>query len=323
MWDSEPLEKVANAITTTTTLKSLDLSKYENENDEGEFVILCKAIEKNTSLTSVTISCSTAVYNLHCISEMLKQRQDLKELVSFNIQLSQAECAALSEVLKSHKSLETFSLVKTHMAPADIHVLCQGLKINRSIRSLSFEDCGLGDDDIESVFTILAVSQTLEKLSIYPNNASGRSIALMLLRVVEENDTLTYMNAGPKPHTGKGLGKGGFRYHGNSFQDDEIYKLEEKLKNNYSLTYLNYESAKDMPSIAIQKLLTRNAEYQQHMCADLMVLMHNIARYQSYSSSSTLPREIWIEIFKFVRVPGRGWCSATARKILTSRRPNK
>ena len=216
--------KIANALK-KNTITLLDLSRNQIGNGEdnpddveetGSF-ILAKAVEINTSLTSLDLSGNYLNgENANHFFEALKTN---KTLTSLNLSSDEIndDIYSIDDALKENTTLTSLTLLGKEIGNSVANLIANGLKENTGLTSLSFGI--LKDEGAESIAEALKENKTLKKLVLTcdMSDEGAESIA----EALKENKTLTSLDL-----------LGGF------IEAKGANKIAEALKENTSLTSL-------------------------------------------------------------------------------------
>lgn len=305
---------LTDIIENNTTLTSLILQGNQIEN-EG-CTRLCNALKKNTSITHLDLSYNTLEYDAwKSIGDMLKINSTLKilELNECGFK-SEDGCVALVEALKINSTLTELNILRNGFNRNSTNSLVELVQTNKSITSLSmasdlFEDpqiarqlkealitnttirnlnmslCPLIYEGTFAISEVLQKNQTITALDL-SNNAIGSWLTL-ITKALENNTTLTHLN----------IKSNSISSHGG---------LIDLLRNNFSLNSIDFSPTAfdegDSVKQNIVKSLKRNARMQYNQNLNLILAIWSICRRSE--SRDLFPSEIWLHIFKFIRVSG-------------------
>jgi hypothetical protein len=295
------------------TLTSLILQGNQIEN-EG-CIRLCNSLKKNTSITHLDLSYNTLEYEAwKSIGDMLKINSTLKvlELIESGFK-SEDGCVALVEGLKLNATLTKLNILANGFNRNSTNSLIELIRMNKSITSLSMASDLFEDPQISEQLKEALISNTTIRsldMSLCPLILNGSHA---LCEVLKQNRTITDLDLS-----------------NNSIGFIGLSKIIEGLHNNTTLTRLNIKSNSisyhesligllqsnsslnkiyftptlfDESKVKgeIDKLLQRNIKSQHDQNLNMILAIWNISRRPE--SLDLFPLEIWLHIFKFIRVP--------------------
>jgi hypothetical protein len=150
---------VAEAISSNSTLKSLDL--FGNNIENKHIIRMAESLEENTSLETLVLPCPTT-------------------------DLSIAACRAISQALKVNTTLVTFNLPRSNLNDAGIAHIAAGLTVNKTLKKIEVGvSKDVGDAGITALTEMLEQNYELERVVVSSTDRSIKEKAEYYMRLNE------------------------------------------------------------------------------------------------------------------------------------------
>jgi len=131
--------------------------------------ILCKGLEKNNRVTSLTISsaqCNAGrqVDDIRHISQMLRSNTTLEALSLINVLIGDENAVDLANALASHPQLETLKLEGCNIGLHGCKAIANALRTHPSLKSLDISFNHIGDDGVLAIVEALRHNRRVKHL---------------------------------------------------------------------------------------------------------------------------------------------------------------
>ncbi len=302
--DQEMQKAVSDVLTKCHFLRNLELSSPSLQIVQDSLI---DALQKRTlPLEQFSCSCLAMDTNFNRAIESLRNatfyRCHFKEQESFcaavadnrtietlaliDLKLSEKQCTAIQHLLRTNSTLKELNLKNQHVAAKGAVDICRGLQANNSLLRFHMPGNMLGFVAFEACNEMLQVNDTLEELSI--NYVFSDRELKEICNGLKLNKSLTSLHFYKKPDLDYGS------------------VFAELLEENHVLRSVTYGEIKlKLSSEQMDKYLERNRAICEATKKDMIVLFCNIRR--STEALQLFPVEIWLQIFKPLRLLGCGY----------------
>jgi Ran GTPase-activating protein (RanGAP) involved in mRNA processing and transport len=251
------LDMISSAITYSTTIKNLSLSK-NNLTDSG-LSCLNNALTKNCSIEKLNLAHNNIGNNgLELLANILMFTDSrIKQLGLWNNHLPQSGLIDLIKVLNTNESLIGLDLSCTGLTSptginsAVVNQLAEVLGNKAKLEFLSLTENHLNDKAVELLISALHQNKLLKSLNLFDNQLTKDS-AVEIFKALEKNKTLQVLNMGKNQ-----LGDLGTIILARSFEKSETLEELDLSQNNptdIGLTILSRMRQQDCFTEKILKL---------------------------------------------------------------------
>ena len=239
--DSKSIETFFKALTSNTTVSSLNLFEWELS---LEFTnLLAHTLRENTHLSSLRLSFnSIGAEGANSLAQALRVNTSLSSLDLSNNSIGDEGADSLSQALRENTSLSSLYLCYNSIDDKGARSLAQALRVNNSLSSLDLSNNSIGSEGADFLGLALRVNLSLSKLDL-SKNSIGDEGADSLAWALRVNTSLLSLD----------LSK-------NLVGDEGADSLAQALRENTSLSslYLCYNSIDDKGARSLAEALTAN-----------------------------------------------------------------
>ncbi len=329
-------EHVADLIARNGTLTELSIGSRESFNvynnhptvDRG-FQSICKALQRNASLTRLDLHHSSIRDDLKALGDALLLNRTLKVLnLSCNV-FAASDLTNFCEALKVNATLESLNLSHCSLSRAAMFKLSDVLRVNKSLTEIDFSHHSKDFDYAQypTLCDAIKVNSSLKKvvigtyLTFVDVNQYKRTVLSSIAEIITCNSNITFLKVEEDMCR---------------FSDPKsVSEFVQALKSNNTLMTLQLgaimrNSPKDLDSIfatnywllesdfcsgpELTRYLKRNLEYRKSVIANTMVLCANI--FRSQEAMNLLPPELWMNVFAQLQYPGIGSMAPLVEQFL-------
>ena len=186
-------ELLSEGIRDTKVLRGLHIS-HNNIGPSGTTAI-ANALTINTSLQQLSISHNNiGPSGTTAIANALTINTTLQQLSIADNKIGPSGATAIANALTINTSLQLLSIGHNNIGPSGTTAIANVLTINTSLQQLNMDDNKIGQDGTKAIAKAITNNKTLKTLSLYDNETADKESAMIIMRSLHCNNTITALN---------------------------------------------------------------------------------------------------------------------------------